>query len=71
MQMCLEGVSTRKVKDITVSLCGTSVSKCLVSQLADQLDAELEAWRSQPLEGGDCPYLFVDARYERVRVAIG
>ena len=68
MEMYVEGVSTRKVKDVTESLCGTSFSKSLVSELAGRLDAELEAWRSRPLEGEGYPYLFVDARYEKVRV---
>jgi putative transposase len=68
MQMYVEGVSTRKVKDVTEELCGTSFSKSLVSSLATRLDAELEAWRNRPLEGEGCPYLFVDARYEKVRV---
>ena len=36
--------------------------------LATRLDAELEAWRNRPLEGEGYPYLFVDARYEKVRV---
>jgi putative transposase len=67
MEMYVEGVSTRKVKDITEELCGTSFSKSLVSHLAGQLDAELEAWRSRPLEGEGYPYLFVDARYEKAR----
>ncbi len=62
MEMYVEGVSTRKVKDITEALCGTSFSKSLVSSLAGSLDAELEAWRSRPLEGEAYPYLFVDAR---------
>jgi putative transposase len=68
MQMYVEGVSTRKVKDITEELCGTSFSKSLVSQLATRLDAELEPWRNRPLEAEGYPYLFVDARYEKVRV---
>ena len=34
MEMYVEGVSTRKVKDITEELCGTSFSKSLVSSLA-------------------------------------
>jgi putative transposase len=67
MQMYVEGVSTRKVKDITESLCGTSFSKSLISSLATRLDAELGAWRSRPLEGEAYPYLFVDARYEKAR----
>jgi putative transposase len=68
MQMYVEGVSTRKVKDVTEELCGTSFSKSLVSQLATRLDAELEAWRSRQLEAEGYPYLLVDARYEKVRV---
>jgi putative transposase len=68
MEMYVEGISTRKVKDVTEELCGTSFSKSLVSSLAGRLDAELEAWRSRPLEAASYPYLFVDARYEKVRV---
>ena len=68
MEMYVEGVSTRKVKDVTEELCGTTFSKSLISSLAGRLDAALEAWRSRPLEAKACPYLFVDARYEKVRV---
>jgi putative transposase len=67
MEMYVEGVSTRKVKDVTEELCGTTFSKSLISSLAGRLDAELEAWRSRPLEAKAYPYLFVDARYEKVR----
>src|SRR5829696_8789075 len=68
MEMYTEGISTRKVKDVTEELCGTSFSKSLISSLAGRLDAELEAWRNRPLEAEGYPYLFVDARYEKVRV---
>ena len=68
MEMYVEGVSTRKVKEVTEALCGTSFSKSLVSQLAGSLDAELRAWRTRKLEAEAYPYLFVDARYEKVRV---
>ena len=67
MEMYVEGVSTRKVKDITEALCGTSFSKSTVSYLAAGLDTELAAWRARPLEAKAYPYLFVDARYEKVR----
>jgi transposase-like protein len=67
MEMYLEGVSTRKVKDVTEELCGTSFSRSLVSSLAGRLDAELRAWRVRPLEAEGYTYLFVDARYEKVR----
>jgi putative transposase len=62
MEMYVEGVSTRKAKDITEVLCGTSFSKSLVSQLAAGLDSELAGWRERRLEAEAYPYLFVDAR---------
>ncbi len=68
MEMYVEGVSTRKVKDITEELCGTSFSKSLISSLAGSLDSQLQAWRMRRLEAKAYPYLFVDARYERMRV---
>jgi len=68
MEMYVEGVSTRKVKDITEELCGTSFSKSTVSHLAAGLDSELEVWRTRRLEAEAYPYLFVDARYEKARV---
>ena len=63
----MESVSTRRVKDITEELCGTSFSKSLVASLASRLDSELGTWRSRLLEGQAYPYLFVDARYEKAR----
>jgi transposase-like protein len=68
MEMYVEGVSTRKVKEITEELCGTSFSKSLVSSLASSLDSQLEGWRNRRLEAEAYPYVFVDARYEKVRM---
>ena len=68
MEMYVEGVSTRKVKEVTEELCGTTFSKSLISSLAGSLDSELSAWRNRRLEAEAYPYLFVDARYEKVRV---
>jgi transposase-like protein len=68
MEMYVEGVSTRKVKEVTEALCGTSFSKSLVSALASSLDSELQAWRKRRLEAKTYAYLLVDARYEKVRV---
>lgn len=62
MEMYVEGVSTRKVKEITEELCGTSFSKSMVSRLCGDLDSELEQWRKRPLDAESYPYLFVDAR---------
>ena len=68
MEMYLEGVSTRKVKDVTETLCGTSFSKSTVSELVSSLDDDLAAWRERRLDDVAYPYLVVDARYEHVRV---
>lgn len=64
-EMYVQGVSTRKVAAIVEQLCGTSVSSTLVSQAASKLDESLEAWRNAPL--GEIVYLYLDARYEKVR----
>ncbi len=64
-EMYVQGVSTRKVSAIVEQLCGHSVSSTQVSQCAAKLDLELEGWRNRPLEA--CVYVFLDARYEKVR----
>ena len=69
MEMYVQGVSTRKVTAITEALCGTRFSKSQVSVLAGRLDTELAAWRERPLTAPSYPYVWVDARYEHVRVA--
>ena len=68
MEMYLEGVSTRKVREVTEELCGTTFSKSTISRLTTALDSELEEWRQRPLEADSYPYLFVDAHYEKVRI---
>jgi len=64
-EMYVQGVSTRKVKAITEQLCGIEVSAMQVSRAAGQLDEVLQQWRERPL--GEITYLYVDARYEKVR----
>jgi len=66
-EMYVQGVSTRKVAAITERLCGTQISASQVSRARKQLDEELQAWRTRPL--GEVPYLYLDARYEKVRHA--
>jgi transposase-like protein len=66
-EMYVQGVSTRKVAAITEQLCGTQVSASQVSRATQTLDEELEAWRNRPL--GEIVYLYLDARYEKVRQA--
>lgn len=67
-EMYVQGVSTRKVKNITEELCGLEISKSQVSALAKGLDAEVDGWRNRPLVKR-YPYLVVDALYEKVRHA--
>jgi len=64
-EMYVQGVSTRKVSAIVERLCGTTISSTQVSRLAAQLDETLQAWRERTL--GVFVYLFLDARYEKVR----
>jgi len=66
-EMYVQGVSTRKVASITEQLCGMQISASQVSRAAQTLDEELEAWRKRPL--GEIVYLYLDARYEKVRQA--
>ncbi len=65
-EMYVQGVSTRRVAAITERLCGTAVSSMQVSRAAEKLDEVLEAWRNRPL--GEIVYLYLDARYEKVRM---
>jgi len=66
-EMYVQGVSTRRVKTITEELCGVEVSAMQVSRATAQLDQVLQEWRERQL--GEVSYLYVDARYEKVREA--
>jgi putative transposase len=59
------GVSTRRVDQLVESL-GLRISKSEVSRIAGLLDEQVSAFRERPLEGR-YPYLFVDAKIEKVR----
>ena len=63
--MYVNGVSTRRVTEITEKLCGLELSSTQVSRLSTVLDNEIESFRTRSL--GQIPYLILDARYERVR----
>jgi putative transposase len=64
-EMYVQGVSTRKVAAITEQMCGFAVSSSQVSKATAELDEQLRAWRERPL--GRMKYLYLDARYEKVR----
>ena len=70
IEMYLNGVSTRKVGNIVEELCGHSISRSHVSNLASELDKKLNVWRKRKLSK-EYPYLVVDARYERIRTQEG
>jgi putative transposase len=59
------GVSTRRVDQLVESL-GLRISKSEVSRICRALDEHVEAFRTRPLEGR-YPYLFLDAKVEKVR----
>ncbi len=67
MEMVVNGVSTRKVSQITEELCGTHFSKSTVSELCKQLDPIVEAWNGRPLSDSPFPFVLVDALYLKVR----
>ncbi len=66
IEMYIQGVSTRRVKKITETLCGTSISKSTVSNLTKGIDENILRWRNRKLTE-EYPYLVIDARYEDIR----
>ena len=61
----VNGVSTRKV-DRLVEQLGVRMTKDQVSRLCRRLDEQVAAFRERPLEGA-YPYLWLDAKQEKVR----
>jgi putative transposase len=59
------GVSTRRVDQLVETL-GLRISRSEVSRVCALLDEQVEAFRQRPLEG-DYPYLWLDAKVEKVR----
>jgi putative transposase len=62
----VHGVSTRKVDELVKALGMTGISKSRVSELCEQLDEEVERFRSRLLEGS-YPYVWLDATYLKAR----
>jgi putative transposase len=67
LEMVVNGVSTRKVKNVVEQLCGNSVSKSFVSSLTEQLDPVVNQWANRPINTTYYPYIFADAMYIKVR----
>ena len=49
----LLGVSTRRMERLVETLGVTRLSKSQVSEMAKDLDAQVEAFRTRPLDAGD------------------
>lgn len=67
MEMVVNGVSTRKVAQITEELCGIEFSKSTVSDLCKRLDPIVTAWNNRNLRESFYPFLIVDALVLKVR----
>jgi len=68
MRAYVEGVSTRRVDDIVIAMGGTGISRSEVSRICAELDTEVAAWRTRPLDEQAFPYVFLDATYCKARV---
>ncbi len=66
MEMVVNGVSTRKVTEITEALCGTAFSKSTVSRLTALLDERVNAFLSRRLDAA-YPFVIVDALFTKTR----
>ena len=59
MEMCLAGVSTRGVDDISRLLWGERMPSRTLSDKLKKIHKEIDEWRKRPLES-EYPYVFVD-----------
>src|SRR5881409_97674 len=55
----VKGISTRKVDDLVRALGMDGISRSEVSRICKGLDAEVEAFRTRPMEG-EHPYVWLD-----------
>jgi putative transposase len=62
----VQGVSTRRVDNLVQALGMTGISESQVSRRCEELDAEVERFRTRRLEG-PYPYVWLDATFVKVR----
>src|SRR5579859_4813927 len=62
----IHGVSTRSVDALADALGLKSISKDQVSRICKELDSQVHAFRTRPLDA-EYPYLMLDATFEKVR----
>lgn len=65
LEMWLQGISQRKIADVTQKLGAVKIGKDAVSRIAQRLQDELKAFRTRPFTHA-YPYLFLDATYLKV-----
>ncbi len=65
----LLGVSTRRMEKLVATLGIDRLSKSQVSEMAKGLDAQVEAFRTRPLDAGPYTFLAADALVLKVREA--
>lgn len=63
----VQGVSTRRVDELVQSLGLAGMSKSQVSVLCGELDAEVERFRTRPVDAASYPYVWLDATYMKAR----
>ena len=63
----LLGVSTRRIEPLVEQLGITRLSKSQVSEMAKDLDGQVEAFRTRPLDAGPYTFVAADALVLKVR----
>jgi transposase-like protein len=63
----VQGVSTRRVDELVQALGLNGISKSQVSLVCQELDTEVERFRSRPLGEAAYPYIWLDATYVKAR----
>ena len=71
MEAYISGVSTRKV-DALVSALGSQsgISKSQVSRICQEIDQQVQAFLSRPLQEAGYAYVYLDATYLKGRLGI-
>ena len=65
-----KGMTTRDIQEIVRELYGVKVSATLISEITDDLDAEVTAWRTRPIDAV-WPIVYFDGIVVHVRGANG
>jgi len=66
VEMILKGVSTRKAEHVLQVMGVEPISASQLSRFLGRLDEHVKAFREAPIDG-EYPYVYLDAKYERVR----